>query len=61
MDIFVTRQLQTLIRGLIIIAAITIIRFLYSGYKVRRHVRQLQAQGIVHRSHTQPKTLTTNY
>ncbi|TFB07670.1 P450 monooxygenase AflN [Trichoderma ghanense] len=46
MDIIVTRQLQTLIRGLILIAAITITRFLYRGYKVRRRVRQLQAQGI---------------
>ncbi|KAL7806751.1 cytochrome P450 [Trichoderma gracile] len=46
MDIIVARQLQTLIRGLIIITAITIARFLYRGYKVRRHVRKLQAQGI---------------
>ncbi|KAL7797388.1 cytochrome P450 [Trichoderma ceciliae] len=41
-----SRLLEALLSGLIILVVTLVVRFLYRGYKVRKHVRDLKAQGI---------------
>lgn len=43
----IRRPLEALLRGICILAIVVIVRFLYRGYKVRKSLRSLQAQGIV--------------
>ncbi|KAL7951330.1 cytochrome P450 [Trichoderma barbatum] len=42
----VSRPLEALLRILFILVAALVTRFVYRGYKVRRRIRELQAQGI---------------
>lgn len=43
----IRRPLEAILRGICILAIAIIVRFLYRGYKVRKSLRSLQAQGIV--------------
>lgn len=43
----IRRPLEALLHGICILAIVVIVRFLYRGYKVRKSLRSLQAQGIV--------------